>query len=81
MVSKGIDSVGDSWVLDYLCYFHMYWTRDWFDTNKACDEGFVTLTNNVECKVVGISTTKVKMFNGTVIILGNMRHVLSLEEV
>ena len=39
----------------------MYWNRDWFDTFRTCDEGFATLANNVECKIVGIGIVKIKI--------------------
>lgn len=42
------------------------------------DNGFVMLANNVECKVVGIGTIKVKMLDGTVMNLGKVRHVPEL---
>ena len=64
-------------VLDCVCCFHMCWNKDWFDTYKVCDEGFVTLANDVKCKVVGIgiSKIKVKMFDGIVKTLGTVRCV------
>ena len=56
----------------------MCWNIDWFNTCKTCDEGFVTLASNVECKIVGIDKIKVKMLDGTMKVLGNVRHVLEL---
>ena len=48
-------------VLDCVCCFHMCWNKDWFDTYKVCDEGFVTLANDVKCRVVGIGISKIKV--------------------
>jgi hypothetical protein len=49
MVRKGMDSIENLWVLDSAFCFHMCSNRYWFDTNKACDESYVTLANNVGC--------------------------------
>ena len=54
MVSKGVDSIENSWVFYILCYFYMFCNRDWFDIYKAWDKGFVMLANNLEFNVVGI---------------------------
>jgi hypothetical protein len=78
MVSKGTNSLENSRVLNFECCFHVCWNIDWFNTCKTCDEGFVTLASNVECKIVGIDKIKVKMLDGTMKVLGNVRHVLEL---
>ena len=54
MVSKGVDSIENSWVFYSVCYFYMCCNRDWFDIYKAWDKGFVLLANNLEFNVVGI---------------------------
>ena len=61
-LAKGrADYIGNSWVLNSRGCFHIHWNRDWFDTCKTCDEGFATLANNVECKIVGIGIVKIKI--------------------
>ena len=67
--------IHEFWILRaaFMCL-----NKDWFDTHKACDDGFVMLANNVGCKVVGIGTIKVKMLDGTVMNMGKVRHVPEL---
>ena len=49
--------------------------RDWFDTYKSVNCGSVLIGNDATCKVVGIGTIKIKMFNNVVRTLGEVRHV------
>ena len=35
--------------------------------------------NNAPCKIAGIGTVKIKMFDGVVRTLGDMRHIPDLE--
>ena len=43
------------------------------------DKGAVLMGNNASCKVAGIETVRIKMFNGLVHTLGDVRHVLDLK--
>ena len=54
--------------------------RDWFDTYRLVNCGLVLMGNKVVCKNVGIGTIKVKMFNGVVRTLKDVRHVLDLKK-
>lgn len=47
----------------------------WFDIYRACDEGSVMLANHEEYNVMGIGTVTLKMFDGILKILGNVRDV------
>ena len=52
--------------------------RNWFDTYKSCDAGTVLMGNDARCKVIGIGTVKIKMFDGVVRILSDVRHIPDL---
>ena len=54
-------------------------TRDWFSTYKLVHNGVVLMGNNASCKVVGIGTIHIKMFDGVVRTLGNIIHVPDLK--
>ena len=54
-------------------------TRDWFSTNKLVHKGVVLMGNNASCKVTGIETVCIKMFDGVVRTLGNVIHVPDLK--
>ncbi|KAL0003708.1 hypothetical protein SO802_011269 [Lithocarpus litseifolius] len=74
-VSSSANRLIDSWILDSACSFHVTPHRDWFDTYKSVNCGSVLMDNDVACKVVGIGTIKIKMFNNVVRTLGEVRHV------
>src|SRR5204862_3725121 len=53
----------------------MYPRREWFSTYQPCDGGTVLMENNAECKVVGIGNIRMRMFDGEVRTVANVRHV------
>ena len=53
--------------------------RDWFSTYEPMHKGVVLMGNNVSCKVAGIGTVRIRMFDGVVHTLGDVRHVLVLK--
>ena len=79
-VSSNVDQLIDSWVLDSTCLFHMTRHKDWFDTYRLVNCGSVLMENNVVCKVVGIGTIIVKMFDNAMRTLKDVRHVLDLKK-
>ncbi|KAG8498600.1 hypothetical protein CXB51_004852 [Gossypium anomalum] len=68
--------VSEEWILDSGCTFHMSPNRDWFTTYETVSEGVVLMRNNASCKIAGVGTIKVKMFDGVVRTLSDVRHVL-----
>src|SRR3954471_3044101 len=48
---------------------------EWFITYQPCDGGTVLMENNAECKVVGIGSIRMRMFDGEVRTIANVRHV------
>ncbi|KAG8482771.1 hypothetical protein CXB51_024179 [Gossypium anomalum] len=71
--------VSEKWILDSGCTFHMSLNRDWFTTYETVSEGVVLMGNNTSCKIAGVGTIKVKMFDGVVRTLSDMRHVPELK--
>ncbi|KAG8489524.1 hypothetical protein CXB51_017540 [Gossypium anomalum] len=71
--------VSEEWILDSGCIFHMSPNRDWFTTYETMSEGVVLMGNNASCKIVGVGTIKVKMFDGVVRTLSDVRHVPELK--
>ncbi|KAG8499283.1 hypothetical protein CXB51_005781 [Gossypium anomalum] len=66
VASVNDSKVSEEWMLDSSCTFHMSPNRDWFTTYEAVSEGVVLMGNNVSCKITGVGTIKVKMFDGVV---------------
>ncbi|KAG8475529.1 hypothetical protein CXB51_032298 [Gossypium anomalum] len=71
--------VSKEWILDSGCTFHISPNRDWFTTYEIVSEGVVLMGNNASCKITGVGTIKVKMFDGVVRTLSDVRHVPELK--
>ncbi|KAG8488750.1 hypothetical protein CXB51_016632 [Gossypium anomalum] len=61
------------------CTFHMSPSQDWFKTYETMSEGVILMGNNASCKNVGVGTIKVRMFDGVVRTLSDVRHVPGLK--
>jgi hypothetical protein len=70
----------DQWVLDTACTFHMSPKRDWFTTYELVDDGSVLMGNDVACKIVGMGTIRIRMHDGIMRTLKNVRHILELKK-
>ncbi|KAH9782240.1 hypothetical protein KPL71_008811 [Citrus sinensis] len=68
------------WVLDSGCTFHMSPNRNYFTTYQSCDGGMVLMGNNSVCKVIGIRIVSLKMYDGMVRELTQVRHVPKLKK-
>jgi hypothetical protein len=69
----------DSWILDSACSFHVTPNRDWFDTYRSVNSGIVTMGNGAHCKITSIGNIRIKMFDGVVRTLCDVRHVPEVE--
>ena len=56
VLSITVTNLGDEWILDLGCSYHMSPNRNWFNTYQPIDSGKVLMGNNIACKVVGIGT-------------------------
>ena len=79
-VSSTIDNLADSWILDSACSYHMTPYKEWFDTYRLVNSGSVLMGNDASCKVIGIGTVRVKMFDGVVRTLSDVRHIPELRK-
>ena len=70
----------NEWILDSGCSYHMCPNRDWFSTYESTEGGVVLMGNNAVCKVVGKGTIRIKMYDGIVRTLTNVRHVPDLKK-
>jgi hypothetical protein len=66
------------WILDSGCSYHMCPRRDWFDTYEVVHGDTVLMGNNMPCRIVGVGTVKVRMYDGIVRTLLGVRHVPDL---
>ncbi|KAK5819897.1 hypothetical protein PVK06_024931 [Gossypium arboreum] len=79
VASVNDSKVSEEWILDSGCTFHMSPNRDWFTTYETVSEGVVLMGNNASCKIAGVGTIKVKMFDGVERTLSDVRHVPELK--
>ncbi|KAG8473176.1 hypothetical protein CXB51_035117 [Gossypium anomalum] len=79
VASVNNSKVSEEWILDSSCTFHMSSNRDWFTTYETVSEGVVLMGNNDSCKIAGVGTIKVKMFDGVFKTLSDVRHVPELK--
>ncbi|KAG8503196.1 hypothetical protein CXB51_001204 [Gossypium anomalum] len=79
VTSVNDSKVSEEWILDLGCTFHMNPNRDWFTTYETVSEGVDLMRNNASCKIAGVGTIKVKMFDGVVKTLGDVQHVPELK--
>ncbi|KAG8503097.1 hypothetical protein CXB51_000873 [Gossypium anomalum] len=68
------------WILDSRCSFHMCPNREWFSTYSSVEGGVVRMGNYSSSKVIGIGTVKIKMHDGTIRILSDVRYVPDLRK-
>lgn len=70
----------DVWLLDSGATWHMTSRREWFHKYESIPGGAVRMGNDHALKIVGIGTIKIKMFDGTVRTIQNVRHVKGLKK-
>ncbi|KAL8550371.1 hypothetical protein ACS0TY_008987 [Phlomoides rotata] len=69
----------DKWVLDSGCTFHMCPNECWFKNLEKLNGESVLLGNGKSCKVKGIGSIRIKMFDGADKILSKVRLVPHLK--
>ena len=75
------ENFSNSWILNSGCSFYMCAYNECFDTYRPCDVGTILMGDDSRSKAIGIGIMKVKMFDGVVRRLSNMRHVPKLRRI
>ena len=55
--------------------------REWFATYDRSDGGTVSLGGDYPSKLAGVGTIRVRMYDGIIRILSNVKHVLKLKKI
>ncbi|GJW03442.1 retrotransposon protein, putative, ty1-copia subclass [Tanacetum coccineum] len=79
VVFAGCVKTNDEWILDSACTFHMTPNKDWFINYEPTKGGSVLMGDNSPYKIAGIGSIQIKMFDGVVRILTDVRHVPGLK--
>jgi hypothetical protein len=66
------------WLLYSGAFIHMCLHRNWFSTYQSIDDGVVFMGNDFSCKIVVVGSVQIKMHDGFVITLTDVRHVPKL---
>jgi hypothetical protein len=68
------------WLLDSGASNHMCLHRHWFFSYQSIDDIIVYMGNDISYKIVGIGSIQIKMYDGSVKTLTDVRHVPELEK-
>jgi hypothetical protein len=68
------------WLLDSGASNHMCLHKHWFSTYQPIDDGVVFMGNDISCKIVGIGSIRIKMYDGSIRTLTDVRHVPELRK-
>ena len=66
-------------ILDSACSFYVTSNRDWFDIYRSVNSSTIIIGNGAYCKITGIGNIRIKMFDGVVKTLCDIRHALDVE--
>ena len=78
MLSVSTTQFTDAWILDSGCSYHIMPNREWFTTYRSANSGSVYLGDDRCCNIVGIGDVRIRMYDGTVRTLCDVRHIPDL---
>lgn len=68
------------WILDSGCSYHMCPNRQWFSSFEEIEGGVVLMGNDNACRTRGIGSLRLKMHDGTIRQLKEVRYVPDLKK-
>jgi hypothetical protein len=66
------------WLLDSRVFSHMCLHINWFSNYQSIDDGVIFMGNVFSCKIVGVGRVRIRMHDGSVRTLTDVRHVPEL---
>ena len=81
VISDGFSKHDKYWTLDLACSHYYTSNWEWFTTYESSDRESMNLEDNHPCKVVGISTIKLRMHDRFIWTLTNVWHILELKKI
>ena len=67
------------WIINSGCTFHMSLVKSYFSDYHEYDGAMVMIGNNAVCKVIGMGNIHIKLHDGTVRLIRQVRHVPDLK--
>ncbi|KAL0431218.1 UNVERIFIED_CONTAM: Retrovirus-related Pol polyprotein from transposon TNT 1-94 [Sesamum radiatum] len=80
MLSVSTNQFVDAWILDSECSYHITPNREWFTSYKSGNSDSVYLGDDRCCSIVGVGDVRIKMYDGTVRTLCDVRHIPDLKK-
>jgi hypothetical protein len=69
----------EEWMLDLGASDHMFSHRNWFIYYQSIDEGAMFMGSGISCKIVGVGSIRIRMLDGIVRELTDVRYVAELK--
>ena len=69
------------WIMNFGCSYHSSPRKDYFETLELKPVGVVLLGDNCPCKVQGIGTVRLKMFDNREFLLKDVRYIPELKKI
>ncbi|KAL0298311.1 UNVERIFIED_CONTAM: Retrovirus-related Pol polyprotein from transposon TNT 1-94 [Sesamum radiatum] len=80
MLSISTNQYMDAWILDSGCSYHITPNREWFSSYRSGNSGSIYLGDDRCCNIVGVGDVRIKMYDGTVRTLSDVRHIPDLKK-
>ncbi|KAE8733847.1 hypothetical protein F3Y22_tig00000916pilonHSYRG00052 [Hibiscus syriacus] len=77
---EGRKRFADIWLIDSGATYHMTSRREWFHHYEPVSGGSVYSCNDHALEIVGVGTIKLKMYDGTIKVVRDVRHVKGLKK-
>ncbi|GMJ14768.1 hypothetical protein HRI_005146000 [Hibiscus trionum] len=77
---EGRKRFADIWLIDSGATYHITSRREWFYNYEPISGGSVYSCNNHALEIVGVGTIKLKMYDGTIKVVRDVRHVKGLKK-
>ncbi|KAE8686785.1 cytochrome c bioproteinsis protein CCS1 [Hibiscus syriacus] len=77
---EGRKRFADIWLIDSGATYHMTSRREWFHHYEPVSGGSVYSCNDHALDIVGVGTIKLKMYDGTIKVVRDVRHVKGLKK-
>lgn len=63
-----------------MCTFYLCPNKDWFTIYEGVLRAAMIMRNDTSCKIVGVGIVRIRMFDGTIRTLTDVRHVPKLKQ-
>lgn len=80
LLTAVVSDVADHWVLDSGASFHMTPNKDYFSSFDAKEGSSILMGNDATCKSMGVGSVRIRMYDGIVRTLSDVRYVPGLRK-